>query len=279
MTTATIPTTPEVPPAGAPSAGNAPAPFSSVIPEGYRDRGYLKDIAAMPTGPEAYEALFKKLDGAETLIGKKGGIPAADAKPEEWDSFHAKLRPENADAYDFTVGKDADPVFIKTVKEAFFDAGATKGQAAKFVAKFEAAIAEQNKGVATAQKAHNDEFDSLALKFFGADKDKALAESKAMLSEMAPKEVLPYVGDLDNKALIVLASALRAVKKQYGAEDTLNNNGEGSGNTADAAALKAEGLKLLASPEYKDFTNPKCEEVRARVKAIYAQLGKMAPKE
>lgn len=273
MTTTTIPTTPDTttaPPPGTPP----PALFSASIPEAYRDRPYLKDIAAMPDGPEAREALYKKLDGAETLIGKKGGIPAADAKPEEWDAFHAKLRPETAEAYDFPVGKDADPVFLKAIKDTFHVSGLSKGQGLKVVEGLKKAIETQNAGAAAAQKAHNDEFDTMAAKYLGAESDKVLASSKALLAEVAPKEMLPFVEDLDNKALILLAGSINALKKQYGVEDTVDGDG-GAPNAADEAALKAEGLKLLASPEYKDFTNPASEATRARVKTIYAQLGKM----
>lgn len=260
-----------------PPDANAPVLFSTVIPEEYRDKPYLKDFLSKPVGPDTYKELFKKVDGLETVVGKKSiGIPAADADPKEVEAFYSKLRPETPDAYDFPVGKDADPVFLKAIKETFHAAGVSKGQSLKVVEGLKKAIDAQTAGAAAAQKAHNDEFDAMTAKAFGPESATVMANAKAMLAENAPDSVKPFIADLDNKSLAVMAGVLDSLKKRYGIEDSVSD-GEGSGNAVDAAALKAEGLKLLASPEYKDFTNPKSEEVRARVKAIYAQLGKMKP--
>ena len=39
--------------------------------------------------------------------GKKGDIPSAEASPEEWAQFHAKMgKPENIDGYDFSIGQE-----------------------------------------------------------------------------------------------------------------------------------------------------------------------------
>lgn len=279
MTTGTIPSTPApstpAPAPASPAGGAAPELFSTVIPEEYRDKPYLKDFLSKPVGPETYKELFKKVDGLETVVGKKSvGIPAADAKPEDWEAFRAKLRPETPDAYDFPVGKDADPVFLKDIKETFHAAGVEKGQAAKIVEGLKKAIDTQNAGLLAAQKAHNDEFDAMRAKLFGAEHDKVMANSKAMLEENAPAAVKPFINDLDNKALIVMAGVLDSLKKRYGVEDTIDG-GEGNANNADAAALQAEGLKLLADPAFKDFTDPRHAEVVARKTQVFAALGKM----
>src|SRR3989304_2050233 len=83
--------------------------LGEIIPEEFRSRAYLKEIAAMPQGPEAFQALFKKLDGSQQLIGKKTGIPAVDAPVEEWEKFHATLRPESPDAYEVKTREGTKP--------------------------------------------------------------------------------------------------------------------------------------------------------------------------
>ena len=64
---------------GAGGGGGAPALLETIIPAEFKDQAYLKDLKGLPIGPDAYTALFKKLDGAEKLIGKKTAIPEATA--------------------------------------------------------------------------------------------------------------------------------------------------------------------------------------------------------
>ena len=273
MTTAVIPAhvPPVVPAAG---AGAGKELFSTVIPQEFHDRPYLKDFMAMEKTPEAYSALFKKLDGAETLIGKKTGIPGADAKPEDWDQFFAKIRPETADAYEIPVKEGVtDPEFVKAMKGAFFEAGLSKSQASKMQEKFEAAVAGQQAAHIEAQKKLNLDFEVLTKATFGPDNAKALERAKGMIQEHTPENLKTHVASLPNESLVVLAGILNAVHSKYGLEDRVN--GAGSGTGGDANALREEGRKLMASPEFKDAFHPRHEAVNARVKQIYADVAKI----
>jgi hypothetical protein len=252
---------------------DAPILFSTTIPEEFRDRTYLKDIAAMPDGPEARVALFKKLDGAETLIGKKTGVPAADAPEAEWVAFHAKHRPAKADDYEIKTGEGADPEFVKTVREAFYEAGATKSQAAKILTKLQAAMDAQGAKAVEAGKKLDAEFDTLSKSTFGADNEKVLAQAKTMIAEHTPAPLKGHVPKLDNTSLVILAGILNSIHTKYGLEDKINGDGT-PGAAADLEALHEEGRKLMALPEYKDFTNSKHKATVARVDAIYAEIGK-----
>ena len=254
-----------------PSGEAKPELFSSVIPEEFREKPYLKDFLAKPVGPETYKELFKKLDGAETLIGKKLGVPAMDAPEAEWDAHFAKLRPAKADEYEVTAGEEADPKFIQAVREAFFEGGATKGQAKKIITKIQAAMSANSAEQVAAQKAHDEAFDALVKTAFGAEEEKKLGVAKAMIAEFTPEAMKPFIGKVTNESLVILAGVLNAVKAKYGVEDSLNPGGAANGG-GDVNALYAEGQKLQASAEYRDFQHPKHQETVDRVNAIFKEV-------
>lgn len=270
MATGTIPA--HTPPTDAPpDEGEL---FSAVIPQEFHDRPYLKDILAMKKSPEAYTALLKKLDGAEKLVGKKTGIPDAAAPAEEWDQFFTKFRPETEEAYEIRAeeGKEANPEMAKALKGIFFKAGLNKIQAAKMQEHFGAFVTGQRAEQVKAQQKLDAEFDEISKATFGAENTKALERAKTMLGELTPANLKPHLEKLPNESLVVLAGVLNAVHAKYLTEDNVDANGKGSG--ANDNALQEEGLKLLASPEYRDTFHPKHAQVKARVNQVYAELGK-----
>lgn len=268
------------PDSNAPPAGGGDDLFSKVIPQEYHDRAYLKDFLTMKNAPEAFSALFKKLDNAESLIGKRPTgvvIPAADAKPEEIEQFLSKLRPEKADDYEIKVreGDTPDPEFAKVLKQSFHEAGLTKFQASKVQEKFLAAVGAQRAEVAKAQKALDDEFMALSEKTFAADNEKKLARAKAMLTEHTPENLKAHIQKLDNNALVILAGVLNAVDEKYGLEDKINPSGSSANNApADVASLREEARTIMASKEYTDTFHPQHDAAVAKLKVIYAEVAK-----
>ena len=102
------------------------------IPQELHDRPYLKDYLDKPWGKEVGAEFFKKLDGAESLIGKRPSIPdAKTAKPEELEKFFEQYRPEKPEDYELPVEKDVklDDTFAKAVRSAFHEGRISKVQA------------------------------------------------------------------------------------------------------------------------------------------------------
>lgn len=265
------------PPTPAPAKGDE-KPFSEIIPEEFRDKPYLKDIGAMPQGPEAYQALFKKLDGSQQLIGKKTGIPGADAPAEEWDKFHASLRPESMDAYEIKAREGAKPDenFAKMMREAFHTAGMTKHQAAKFQEPVVAYLEEQEKARVEAAKKADAEFDTLVKATFGSEHEKVTERVNALLKEHAPENLKPHIGKLSNEHLALMSGVIESIRKQYVPEDELTG-GPAGGKAVDVDDLRAEGVKLMGSDAYKDAFHRDHDRTVARVKEIYSQVGKATP--
>lgn len=272
MPEATVSTT-TAPPPDATTAG-APVLVDTFIPQDLRDRAYLKPWMGKPWSPELAGEVFKKLDGAETLIGKRpSGIPSADAPEKEWEDFYGKLRPGKADDYEIKLGDAADPEFVKTLQTAFYDAGATKGQASKIITKLAVAIEAQNAAQAEAAKARDAEFDKLTAETFGAANAAKLEQAKAMIAEHCPPNLKAYADKLDNAGLVILAGVLNNVREAYGLEDQIGKNGGKGAGGSDVAALREEARTLMANPAYADAFHADHEKTKGRVDAIYAQIG------
>lgn len=251
--------------------------FAKLVPQEFHDRPYLKDILNMPVSPETYHAVFKKLDGAEKLIGKKTAIPdAASASKEDWDQFFSRLRPETAEAYEFKVadGKKApDEKVVKAIKEMFFKAGLNKRQAEMLQQDFdafaEAQTAEQRKAAEDLDK----QFEELTAKTFGADNAAILQRTKAMLDQFTPENLKPFVGKLPNESLVILAGVLEGVHQKYVREDGGKGGGAPAGGHS-VDALREEARKIMATEKYTDAFHPGHEAAVAKVQQIYASLPK-----
>lgn len=258
--------------------------LAEVIPKELHEKPYLKDFLTMEQTPESFAKVFGKLDGAETLIGKRTtGIPAADAKDDEVEGFFAKMRPAKPEDYEILVKdpKKADPKFLQGLREAFHAAGADKRQVAKFMARmnttlgeYEAEAVKQATAHSEKQKASDAEFTKLVEETFGEKSKETLARSRAVLKEVCPPNLAAHIEKLDNPSLAIVNGIIAGLLKRFGAEDKFNPHGEGqAGGGDDLVKLQEEGRKLLASPEYRDEFHTGHEAAKKRVGEIYAILG------
>ncbi len=246
-------------------------PFKEFIPTEFHDRPYLKDFLDKNDTPETRIALFNKLDGAEKLIGKKtvGGIPAADAKPEEVEAFYKSLGAAKPEDYEFKLGEKSDEEFNKELRAAAHNAGLSKTQMAKFIDKIAPGVAARQAAAVAAQTKLNTEFDALVAKTFGADNAKIVARVKEALTEHTPAELKPFADKLDNNALAILTGVVNAIILKYTPEDDLKSKDGGDNKGADKAALQEEARKLQASEAWKNWQHPDHAKTQARVKEIY----------
>ncbi len=255
---------------------DAPVFLKDYTPEDLRDKPYLKDFLDKPVDKDTIGALMKKLDGAETLIGKRGpSLPAADAKEEDWDKFFAPLRPAKADEY-VLPGKEGvkpDEAFVKSVRESFFAAGIPKRQAEKFMAKFgpemEAYSAAKAQAQKDAQAKADAEFETLSKAALGDSNKAVIARVNATMKELCPAPMKAYLDKLSNENLVIMAAVIDAVQKKYMSEDELNP--KPTGNTGgDEGSVSEKGRALMASKAYTDPWHPEHDKVVAEVNALYA---------
>lgn len=250
--------------------------LAELIPAELRDKPYLKDFLTMPRTPESFGKLFTKLDGAEKLIGQRPtGIPAADAKDEEWDGFLAKLRPGKPEDYEIKVkeGVSPDEGFLNAVRASFLAGDISKRQAAKFMAKFGAEMegysAKREQGVKDEQAKKDAAFTTLAQAALGAENKVVMERVKATLKEHCPPAMKGYLDKLTDENLVIMAAAIDAVQRKYMSEDELNAKPNGNAG-GDEQSVSARGRALMASKAYTDAWHPDHDKVVAEVNALYA---------
>lgn len=251
----------------------APPLMKEVIPAEFHDRPYLKDWLDKPSSPELMADVFKKLDGAEKLIGKKtvGGVPGLDAKPEEIEAFYHGLRPAKPEDYEFKLGEKPDEDFVKELRAAAHGAGLDKRQMSKFIDALAPGFAARQKAQDEAQSARDKEFEGIVATTFGKDNEKVVARVGEAIKDHTPEPLRPHIDKLDNNALAILTGIINAVLVKYVPEDELKSKGGGGGaGETDRATLQTEARKLMALPAYKDFQNPDHEKTTKRVAEIYA---------
>lgn len=92
---------------GAAAVADAPFDVAAYVPEPLRTEPYFESFKGKTVGD-----VMKSAVEAHKAIGGSVRIPAADAKPEDWDAFYAKMRPESPEKYSAVTFKD------ETVKNA-----------------------------------------------------------------------------------------------------------------------------------------------------------------
>ena len=262
---------PDAPPAAPPAS----LTMKDLLGEsGLADRGWAKDYLEKPLDKDTGIALLKKLDGAESLIGKKTLIPGADAKPEEWDQFLAKLRPEKTDDYGYKAGEKADPEFIKAFIDSAHHAGLSKTQLARLSDKLSPFFQGRDKAAADERAANDAKFNDMVKAAVGPEWEQKLATVQAAMREYAPESTKEFIGKLSPEALTLVVGAVHGILAKYASEDDLKGLGKGgsgaSGGAVTKETLLAEAKAIYANPGWKNFQHPDHAKLLARNKEIFA---------
>lgn len=266
---------PDAPPTTPPPAAPTSLAMKDLIESaGLKDRAYLSEYADKTLDKDTATALLKKLDGAETLIGRKIGIPGADAKPEEIEKFYKALGVEKAEGYDVkALGEKPDAEFAKEIQAAAHKGQLSQRQLNAFLGELAPKVALRQKAAAEAQAKLDQEFDGLALAAFGGEKDKVLDRVQGVLKEHTPKMFQAHIDRLSNQDLVLLAGVIDSVIKTYVPEDKIEGMSKAGGadnNSNDADALRKEARELMSKPAYTDFQHADHAKTINRVKEIYA---------
>lgn len=287
------------PPAGTPPASGTPTPtgtgvttqvpfgqtppatppafdLKTVIPAEFKDKPYLSDV-------DNAEKLFKKLDGAMTLLGKRpAGIPEANAPKEKWDEFwKAAGRPEKAEDYEFekVEGLNYSDDFLGAVKGLMLNVGVPKEMAKNLQKGFDALQLEAMKKHKEMEAAEDAKFDTLVKPHMGDDTDKALKASQALIKSVLPADLAPHFDKLTPAQAAIMAVVVNKLAEKFIAPDKLpSGDGGGSAQGENVEALRAEARKLMATTEFNRPDHPENANVRAKVDALYARIGAMQNK-
>lgn len=252
------------------------AEFKNTIPEVYREKPYLKDVNSI-------DDLFKILDGAETLIGKRPGIPGNDASDEEWSTFYKSIgRPEEAAGYElpFPEAKtDTDKKYNEAMRDLIHKTGLTATQAKVFVVGHQKVVTDLSTGLAAEGEALNKSFDEMTASHFGDRQDKVMENAKGLIKEFTPDSFEVHVNGLSNEALLVMASVLDGVHAKYIAEDTAHLGGGGERTPeVTVSELRKKGVELQQTDAFKNSMHPGHAAAVAEWNAVYEQIGRVQEK-
>lgn len=258
-------------PAG--GGGNPPA-LSTVIPESYRDKDWVKQNTKDP------ETFFKWVDNLNTTVGKKGVlIPGDKATPEEITNFRTALgvpaKPEEYEFVDIDELKDSKriPETDLAVKKLMHEAGIPKEAAKKLQSGFEKMMYAEHQKIVTANKAVDEAFDKATLKLFGDKKELVLTNAKKLIQENTPPEILPMVDKLDNDTLLVLAATLNGIVNKYIKEDGFRGGTGGAGTGGETyEALSAQQRELMKNPAFSDFRHADHQKIMDQNTALMNKM-------
>lgn len=262
---ASVSTSMALPPAGTGGEPKAPETPSFVIPEAYKDKPYLK-------GVDSIDKVYKMLDGAQELIGKRpAGIPAADASPEEKAKFYEALgRPKAATEYAFDGADKADPKFLPKLQEAFHKHNLTQEQAKGVFADVSSVLQELAKTNSDAAVQADADFDKLADQQFGTNRDKVLSNAKGLLDKFTSPTMKDHLGKLSNENLIIMADVLNNISSKYIKESSAPG-GQPPATGSSPTELRAKAQELMQSKEYNDPFHANHDKVVKQVQELYKQ--------
>lgn len=257
--------------------------FKNTYAKDYLDKPYMQAI-------DSPERLFKEFDNTQNLIGKKFNIPGPDASDKEQDEYLDLIRPKDKSVY--KLPEDHLPENMKglhagdfedKVIDLFQQAALTPKQAAILAEGYDKIMLNAN-GEAMAQyaemqkiQAMNDaDFNALADKTWGQEREVVQNTARALLQQFTPQEFKPGLDKLSNENLVIMASVLKGISDKYISQDDLNSL-RGSGRTSQSLdALKTEAQNKMATLMNMDTMDPKYSILQNEVNDLYAQIGKLS---
>jgi len=239
--------------------------FSTIIPEGYADKPWVKDTKDVGS-------FFKQFDDLKTQMGQRpGGIPQETASDEEKAKFYSELGvPGKAEEYELSgnPGGVKNEDFEKGIRDLFHKANMTKTQATDIEKGFNELVSKFSESQGLQSQQTDEEFNVMSDKVFGEDKEQALKVAHYLLQKHNPAEMHDSVNKLTNEQLMPVAMALYNIQKEYIGEDNLPDN-FGGGSPSGPEANIAKGKELMDSAAYKDPFHVNHEATRIQVDKLF----------
>ena len=260
--------------------GNAATLTREFVPQEFLEKPYLKEFLDEPWDKTTSAALFKKLDGAESLLGRRPAIPdAKTAKPEELEKFFEQFRPEKPEEYEVPVEKDAkvDPNFVKALQAGLHAGRISKVQASalmksvnEYGLQVRAATAQ-----ATARKAA--EFDVLAKTMMGEQNKAVMERVRGLIKQYAPQAAQSNLDKLTDEQVVVMGATIDAIHKKYAPADELNAK---SGSTTGAGpstieSKRTELYKLIGTKAFSNWQDPEHANTNSRVQQLSKEIAEL----
>ena len=199
-------------------------PTEFTAPEEYKDKGWTKNIKSI-------DDLWKTNDNAQELIGRKTvGVPDKDSTPEQFEEYYSKVRPENAEAYEFP--EYTTDIEKELYSKAFYDNGLTKKQSEGII-KDHSEFMEAQK----AQMYSAEGFEAVMKDTFKGDTE-AQASVKKLLDRHSNEADEEIVNNMSNEQAGVLYRIANNFANSHGAIEGGALNNEASSQNMSESQVK-----------------------------------------
>lgn len=257
--------------------------FKNTYAKDYLDKPYMQAI-------DSPERLFKDLDNAQNLIGKKISIPGPEASDKEQDEYLDLIRPKDKGVYKLPEDHLPDNLkglhsgdFGEKIIDLFQQAALTPKQASILAEGYDKIMLNAN-GEAMAQyvemqkiQAMNDaDYNALADKTWGQEREVVQNTAKALLQQFTPQEFKPGLDKLSNENLVIMASVLKGISDKYISQDDLNSLRGSGHNSQSLDSLKTEAQNKMATLMSMDTMDPRYDSLQNEVNSLYEQIGKLS---
>jgi negative regulator of replication initiation len=228
--------------------------------------------------------LVKGFDGAQNLLGQRA-LPDNNSTPEQWDAFHAKLRPESADKYVMPTEIEGLPAdYIKKASESkefralLHSASASPRQAqVLFSGLMKTLYAAEQRAIQNRDAS----FTKMATEFFGDKKDAIMANGKAYLAANLPENVKPLLANMDDDHIAVVLASIETTVKKFTGEDPFRGGGPGAGGSGSQTmeSLKARMTAIIQDPVWSDpfKDRTKHAQLTQEMEKVRADMRKLQP--
>lgn len=246
-----------------PGTDGASSTFLDSLPENLRSEKSLE-------GVKSVEDLANQFLNAQKLIGKKTiGLPSEDSTPEQIEDFYSRLRPKTSDSYEFDnsvlpEGFERSEEEAKAVKDIFYKAGLSAHQAKIVQSEYEKLMLSKEPSKEEQEAA----FEAKGKKVLG-DKYQEIMETATKFSrDYIPESARELAANLDNEAMLVVASMIHGIKGKASEDNAGLNAGAGSQVMTDNERRERAG-QLLAEMQKLGSLHPRYEELNKQRQALY----------
>ena len=243
------------------------------IPDKYKEKAYLKDVNSL-------DELFTKLDGAESLIGKNRTVlPDETSTPDDIAAFHESrgVLKDHNDYKSTNTEEGADNSFFDKMKPLFKKAHMTQADVSIFQDGLKPILEEITGKKLSDDNTNDEEFVTLTTKIFGDTKDDDLAQAKALLSANTPEGMKEHMANLDNRSLIIMASALKHVRAKYINEGGMGGAGGNVGGSS-AEHYRNEAKKQIAIAQDPNSSMQQKEDAAKKANEFYEKYAVIVDK-
>ena len=229
------------------------------LPDEYKEKGWAKNLKSM-------DDVYKALDNAQTLVGKKSAVPDFENSTEEQiQAYYQEVRPESPEDYNF--GEGTPDASKEMFGQMLHEEGIPKYQGDKLIEKYQKAEAAKK-----AEMYSQDGFDEIMKNDFGDNEKQKRAEIKNIISENTNEADRKALNEsFTNEQLGLVYRMMDNIIQEYGVNEsgTPGENGAGSVGKADMEGRRKELRKQIKEISSKPHSSKDLADLKRQLADSY----------